>query len=59
MMHSYDNEEPRGTRCQCVLILVLMDDALVLSTLGLTDDQRKVLILFLMDDALVHKDRCG
>ena len=39
----------------CVLILVLMDDALVRVNNAVENKENKVLILVLMDDALVLK----
>ena len=40
--------------CMCVLILVLMDDALVRVNKQVYNKENKVLILVLMDDALVR-----
>ena len=53
MMHSYSEikEEPHRTRC--VLILVVMDDALVPCVRCHKDNKLLVLILVVMDDALV------
>ena len=53
MMHSYTlNVEPTD-QGQAVLILVLMDDALVLTKRKEVHNENRVLILVLMDDALV------
>ena len=53
-MHSYVCITPTNAKHRMVLILVLMEDALVLSQNSVELPYKGVLILVLMEDALVH-----
>ena len=54
MMHSYGAKSVKNLKVKCVLILVVMDDALVHPKSRKGQRFRLVLILVVMDDALVQ-----